>query len=51
VDFGRIEEMLHRIKGRIDHAASTVSARCPAPTCFWKMGRVPVKGQKLKNAF
>jgi len=44
VDFGRIEEMLHRIKGRIDHRSLDRVSPLSAPL-FLEMGRVPVKGQ------
>ena len=44
VDFGRIEEMLHRIKGRIDHRILDRVSPLSAPL-FLEMGRVPVKGR------
>ncbi|MEH6831635.1 MAG: DNA ligase-associated DEXH box helicase, partial [Sulfitobacter sp.] len=43
VDFGRIEEMLTRTKGRIDHLALDRVTPLSAPM-FMEMGRVPVKG-------
>jgi ATP-dependent Lhr-like helicase len=43
VDFGRIEEMLERTKGRIDHRALPRVSPLSAPL-FLEMGRVPVKG-------
>lgn len=43
VDFGRIEEMLTRISGRIDHLKLDRVSPLAAPL-FLEMGRVPVKG-------
>lgn len=43
VDFGRIEEMLTRVEGRIDHMQLTRVTPLAAPL-FLEMGRVPVKG-------
>lgn len=43
VDFGRIEEMISRIGGRIDHRRLTQVTPLAAPL-FLEMGRVPVKG-------
>jgi ATP-dependent Lhr-like helicase len=43
VDFGRIEEMLGRIGGRIDHKQLTRVSPLAAPL-FLEMGRVPIKG-------
>ncbi len=43
VDFGRIEEMLNRIGGRIDHRKLARVSPLSAPM-FLEMGRVPVKG-------
>lgn len=43
VDFGRIEEMLTRIRGRIDHLTLDRVTPLAAPL-FMEMGRVPVKG-------
>ncbi|MBW4707643.1 ligase-associated DNA damage response DEXH box helicase [Roseobacter sp. YSTF-M11] len=43
VDFGRIEEMVNRIEGRIDHLVLTRVSPLAAPM-FLEMGRVPVKG-------
>ncbi len=44
VDFGRIEEMIARIDGRIDHRRLTRVTPLAAPL-FLEMGRVPVKGE------
>lgn len=44
VDFGRIEEMLTRIGGRIDHWKLDRVSPLSAPL-FLEMGRVPVKGE------
>lgn len=43
VDFGRIEEMLARTKGRIDHVTLDRVTPLAAPL-FLEMGRVPVNG-------
>ncbi len=43
VDFGRIEEMMARIEGRIDHVKLSRVSPLSAPM-FMEMGRVPVKG-------
>jgi ATP-dependent Lhr-like helicase len=43
VDFGRIEEMLARIGGRIDHRTLDKVSPLSAPL-FLEAGRVPVKG-------
>jgi ATP-dependent Lhr-like helicase len=43
VDFGRIEEMLARVQGRIDHRKLKRVTPLAAPL-FLEMGRVPVKG-------
>ena len=43
VDFGRIEEMLTRIGGRIDHRRLSRVTPLAAPL-FLEMGRVPVQG-------
>jgi ATP-dependent Lhr-like helicase len=43
VDFGRIEQMLARIGGRIDHVRPGRVTPLAAPM-FLEMGRVPVKG-------
>ncbi len=43
VDFGRIEEMMTRIGGRIDHRQLSRVTPLAAPL-FLEMGRVPVKG-------
>jgi ATP-dependent Lhr-like helicase len=44
VDFDRIEEMLKRISGRIDHVVLERVTPFAAPLLL-EMGRVPVKGQ------
>ncbi|MEE4119292.1 MAG: ligase-associated DNA damage response DEXH box helicase [Paracoccaceae bacterium] len=44
VDFGRIEEMLGRIEGRIDHVALDRVTPLAAPL-FLEPGRVPVEGE------
>ena len=44
VDFGRVEEMLNRVEGRIDHRRLTRVTPLAAPL-FLEMGRVPVKGE------
>ena len=44
VDFGRIEEMLLRISGRIDHVVLNRVTPFAAPL-FLEMGKVPIKGQ------
>ncbi|APE44206.1 DNA ligase-associated DEXH box helicase [Sulfitobacter alexandrii] len=44
VDFGRIEEMLARINGRIDHRRLSRVTPLAAPL-FLEMGRIPVKGE------
>ena len=44
IDFGRIEEMLDRVSGRIDHIVSDRVTPFAAPLLL-EMGRVPVKGQ------
>ena len=43
VDFGRIEEMIARVAGRIDHVRLPQVSPLAAPL-FMEMGRVPVKG-------
>lgn len=43
IDFGRIEEMVQRISGRIDHLKLERVTPLAAPL-FLEMGRVPVKG-------
>ena len=43
VDFGRIQEMLARIEGRIDHRVLGKVSPLAAPL-FLETGRVPVKG-------
>jgi len=44
VDFGRIEEMLERTKGRIDHLVLDRVTPLAAPL-FLEPGRVPIQGQ------
>jgi ATP-dependent Lhr-like helicase len=44
VDFGRIEEMIGRVAGRIDHLRLPRVSPLAAPL-FLEMGRVPVKGE------
>ena len=44
IDFGRIEEMLGRVSGRIDHIILDRVTPFAAPLLL-EMGRVPVKGQ------
>lgn len=44
VDFGRIDEMLQRTAGRIDHIAYHRITPLSAPM-FIEVGRVPIKGQ------
>ena len=44
VDFGRIEEMLTRIAGRIDHRKLDRVSPLSAPL-FLEAGRIPVKGE------
>lgn len=44
VDFGRIEEMLTRVSGRIDHMRLSRVSPLAAPMLL-EMGRVPVKGE------
>jgi ATP-dependent Lhr-like helicase len=43
VDFGRIEEMLHRTRGRIDHVVLPRVTPLAAPL-FLEPGRVPIQG-------
>jgi ATP-dependent Lhr-like helicase len=43
VDFGRIEEMLHRIQGRVDHVRARHVTPFAAPLLL-ERGRVPVAG-------
>ena len=43
VDFGRIEEMLHRIQGRLDHVRARRVTPLAAPLLL-ERGRVPVAG-------
>ncbi len=44
VDFGRIEEMIARTAGRIDHVTLTRVSPLAAPLCL-EPGRVPIKGE------
>jgi ATP-dependent Lhr-like helicase len=44
VDFGRVEELLHRTKGRIDHVALSRVTPLAAPL-FLEPGRIPVFGE------
>jgi ATP-dependent Lhr-like helicase len=44
VDFGRIEEMLSRSRGRIDHVRAPHVTPLAAPL-FLEMGRVPIQGR------
>lgn len=44
VDFGRIEEMIARTVGRIDHVVLTRPSPLSAPL-FLEMGRVPIAGE------
>ena len=44
IDFGRIEEMLSRISGRIDHLVLNRITPFAAPLLL-EMGRIPITGQ------
>ena len=44
VDFDRIEELMDRIKGRVDHVAAAHVTPLSAPLIL-EVGRVPVKGE------
>ena len=44
VDFGRIEEMIERTKGRVDHVQLTHVSPLAAPMML-EMGRVPIAGE------
>ncbi len=44
VDFGRIEEMLARSRGRVDHVRAPHVTPLAAPL-FLEMGRVPIRGR------
>ncbi len=44
VDFGRIEEMIARTEGRIDHVTLKRVSPLAAPICL-EPGRVPIKGE------
>ncbi len=48
VDFGRIEEMLHRTKGRVDHMRLDRVTPLSAPL-FLEVGKVPVKGTAVER--
>ncbi len=48
VDFGRIEEMLSRTKGRVDHVVLDRLTPLSAPL-FLEPGRVPVEGQAAER--
>ena len=49
VDFGRIEEMLTRIKGRIDHIQAPHVTPLSAPMLL-EIGKVPIKGAAIEKA-
>lgn len=49
VDFGRIEEMLARIQGRIDHIKAPHVTPLSAPMLL-EVGRVPIKGVAFEQA-
>jgi ATP-dependent Lhr-like helicase len=49
VDFGRIEEMLARSQGRIDHAAADRLTPLAAPMLL-EVGKVPIKGLSAEDA-
>jgi ATP-dependent Lhr-like helicase len=44
VDFGRVEDLLQRTKGRVDHVALTRVTPLAAPL-FLEPGRIPVFGE------
>ena len=44
VDFGRIEEMIERTKGHVDHVQLTRVSPLAAPMML-EMGRVPIAGE------
>jgi len=48
VDFGRIEEMLTRIKGRIDHIKPPHVTPLSAPMLL-EVGKVPIKGMAMET--
>lgn len=49
VDFGRIEEMLTRVKGRIDHIKAPHVTPLSAPMLL-EVGKVPIKGAAVERA-
>ena len=49
VDFGRIEEMLARIQGRIDHIKAPHVTPLSAPMLL-EVGKVPIKGVAFEQA-
>jgi len=49
VDFGRIEEMLARVRGRIDHVAAPRLTPLAAPLLL-EVGRVPIRGLSAEEA-
>lgn len=49
VDFGRIEEMLARIQGRIDHVKAPHVTPLSAPMLL-EVGKVPIKGAAVEQA-
>jgi ATP-dependent Lhr-like helicase len=49
VDFGRIEQMLARAEGRIDHAAARRLTPLAAPMLL-EMGKVPIRGGSAEEA-
>ena len=48
VDFGRIEEMLSRTQGRVDHVALDRVSPLAAPL-FLEVGKVPIKGEATER--
>jgi ATP-dependent Lhr-like helicase len=49
VDFGRIEEMLARVEGRIDHVAAERLTPLAAPLLL-EVGQVPIKGLSAEES-
>lgn len=49
VDFGRIEEMLRRVQGRIDHVQAPHVTPLSAPMLL-EVGKVPIQGAALERA-
>lgn len=49
VDFGRIEEMLRRVQGRIDHVQAPHVTPLSAPMLL-EVGKVPIHGAALERA-